>query len=42
MKNSKIELMGKPLRERADVLIAIAHPEVRAELRKEANRLFWP
>jgi 4-hydroxybutyrate CoA-transferase len=35
-------LRGKSRRQRADELIAIAHPDFRAELRKEANRLFWP
>jgi 4-hydroxybutyrate CoA-transferase len=35
-------LRGKTQRERAEALIAIAHPDFRAELRKEANRLFWP
>ena len=35
-------LMNKNLRERANELIAIAHPDFRAELRKEAQRLFWP
>ena len=36
------KLMGKSLRERANELISIAHPDFRAELRKEAQRLFWP
>lgn len=35
-------LRGKSLRKRAEELIAIAHPDFRAELRKEAQRLFWP
>lgn len=35
-------LRGKSQRERALELIAIAHPDFREELRKEANRLFWP
>lgn len=35
-------LRGKSRRKRADELIAIAHPDFRADLRKEANRLFWP
>ncbi len=35
-------LMGKSQRRRAEELIAIAHPDFRAELRKEAQRLFWP
>lgn len=35
-------LRGRTVRERARELIAIAHPDFRAELRKEAQRLFWP
>ncbi len=35
-------LRGKSLRQRAEELIAVAHPDFRAELRKEAQRLFWP
>jgi len=35
-------LAGKSHRERAEELIAIAHPDSRAELRKEARKLFWP
>ena len=35
-------LMGKSLRERAEALIAIAHPDFRKELMKEAKKLFWP
>jgi 4-hydroxybutyrate CoA-transferase len=35
-------LKGKTQRERALELIGIAHPEFRAELKKEAERLFWP
>ena len=34
-------LIGKSFKERADALIAIAHPDFREELRKEAKRLFW-
>ena len=33
-------LLGKTLRERANELIAIAHPDFRAELREEAKKLF--
>jgi len=33
-------LLGKNHRERAAELIAIAHPDHRAELREAANRLF--
>ena len=36
------KLMGKNFRERANELISVAHPDFRAELRKEAQRLFWP
>lgn len=36
------KLKGKTARERALELIAIAHPDFRAELKKEAERLFWP
>jgi 4-hydroxybutyrate CoA-transferase len=35
-------LMGKTVRERADALIAIAHPDFREELSAEARRLFYP
>jgi len=35
-------LMGKNHRQRAEELIAIAHPDFRADLRKEAQRLFYP
>ena len=34
-------LKGKTQRQRAEELTAIAHPAFRAELRKEAQRLFW-
>jgi 4-hydroxybutyrate CoA-transferase len=33
-------LMGKNHRERAQELIAIAHPDFRAELRRQAQRLW--
>jgi acyl-CoA hydrolase len=33
-------LRGKPLKERAQELIAIAHPDFRTDLRKEAAELF--
>jgi len=36
------KLMNKNVRERAEELIAVAHPDYRAELKKEAERLFWP
>jgi 4-hydroxybutyrate CoA-transferase len=35
-------LMNKNFQERANELIAVAHPDFRAELKKEAQRLFWP
>lgn len=35
-------LQGKSLRERAQALIAIAHPRFRDELEAAARRLFWP
>lgn len=35
-------LYGKTQRERALELIAITHPDFRAELNKEAKKLFWP
>jgi len=35
-------LKGKTQRERALELIAIAHPDFRSELKKEADRLYWP
>lgn len=35
-------LRGKSVRKRAQELIAIAHPDFRAELTEEAQRLYWP
>lgn len=35
-------LLNKSQRERANELIAIAHPDFRSELRKHAQKLFWP
>ncbi|MFH1484830.1 MAG: acetyl-CoA hydrolase/transferase C-terminal domain-containing protein [Chloroflexota bacterium] len=35
-------LMGKSLRQRADELIAIAHPDFRPQLKEAAKKLFWP
>ena len=32
------ELFGKSLRERAEALIAIAHPDFRADLHRQASR----
>ena len=34
-----VNLWGKNLRERADLLIGIAHPDFRAELRREVNAI---
>ena len=34
------QLFGKSTRERATELIAIAHPDFRADLRREAEQLF--
>lgn len=36
------KLRGKTLRERAQEVIGIAHPDFRAELKREAKRLYWP
>jgi 4-hydroxybutyrate CoA-transferase len=35
-------LLNRSVRERAEALISVAHPDFRAELRREAQRLFWP
>lgn len=35
-------LLGKPVRQRAEELINIAHPDFRAELREAARKLFYP
>lgn len=35
-------LLDKNHRQRADELISVAHPDFRAELRKEAKKLFYP
>ncbi|MDO8532428.1 MAG: acetyl-CoA hydrolase/transferase C-terminal domain-containing protein [Dehalococcoidia bacterium] len=35
-------LIGKSQRERATELIALAHPDVREELTRQARKLFWP
>ncbi|MBI3964457.1 MAG: acetyl-CoA hydrolase/transferase family protein [Chloroflexi bacterium] len=34
-------LRGRTIRERAEALIAIAHPDHRAELRRQARKLYW-
>ncbi|MFQ5825935.1 MAG: acetyl-CoA hydrolase/transferase family protein, partial [Dehalococcoidia bacterium] len=36
------QLRGKSQRQRALELISIAHPDFRAQLRRDAERLFWP
>ena len=35
-------MKGKTQRQRAMDLIGIAHPDFRAELKKEAEKLYWP
>ena len=35
-------LHGKTQRERTQELTAVAHPDFRAELEKQAQKLFWP
>ena len=35
-------LLGKSIRERAQELINVAHPNFRPELKKAAERLFYP
>jgi 4-hydroxybutyrate CoA-transferase len=35
-------LLGKSIRERAEAMIEVAHPDFRDELRAEARRLYWP
>src|SRR5919201_1360670 len=37
-----VNLLGKSQRERAELLISIAHADFRHVLRQEAQRLFWP
>ena len=34
-------LRGKTIRQRTEELISIAHPDFRAELTKEARKLYW-
>lgn len=35
-------LLNRSVRERAEALIAVAHPDVRAGLRRAAQELYWP
>jgi 4-hydroxybutyrate CoA-transferase len=35
-------IKGKTQRQRAEALINIAHPDFRADLKKEAEKLYWP
>jgi 4-hydroxybutyrate CoA-transferase len=35
-------LLNKSVRQRAEELISIAHPDFRAELRRAARRMYWP
>jgi acyl-CoA hydrolase len=35
-------IKGKTQRQRALELIGIAHPDFRSELKKEAEKLYWP
>jgi 4-hydroxybutyrate CoA-transferase len=36
-----VKLYGKSVRQRSELLISIAHPDFRAELTREARKLFW-
>ena len=36
------QLLGKTIRERARELIAVAHPDFRPDLEREAQRLYYP
>jgi acyl-CoA hydrolase len=37
-----VDLLGKSQRERAELLISIAHEDFRGELQHAARKLYWP
>jgi acyl-CoA hydrolase len=37
-----VNLLGRSQRERAELLISIAHPKFQDQLRAAALQLFWP
>ena len=41
MQNRDADLQ-KAIRQRVEALISIAHPNFREELKKEAEKLYWP
>jgi 4-hydroxybutyrate CoA-transferase len=36
------QLKGRTLRQRAEALIEVSHPDFRSELMAEARKLYWP
>jgi 4-hydroxybutyrate CoA-transferase len=40
--NGVVNLEGKSRRERAEAVISVAHPDFQPDLRRAAQRLFWP